>query len=136
MQTSSWRPILVGVSQGSILGPLLFLIYINNLANRLKSNVKLFADDISFLLLLRIRMKVLIFSIMTLRQSLYGLLIGKCFLIQTLVNRFKKCYFQEKKKIQVHPTIRLKNVQVEKVSHQKHLGIWLDEKFNFRVTYW
>ena len=49
-QLSKWAPLLAGAPQGSVLGPLLFLIYINDLPENLESSAKLFADDTSLFL--------------------------------------------------------------------------------------
>ena len=131
-QTSPWRPVLPGVPQGSILGPLLFLIYINDLPNRLKSNAKLFADDTS------------LFTIVKDTNESANILNNDLSLISRWAYDWKMLFnpdpqklaheviFSKKKQSQSHPTISLNNIPVERASYQKHLGIILDEKLNFK----
>ena len=44
-QTSDWKNVTSGIPQGSVLGPILFVMFINDLPDLIKSEVFLFADD-------------------------------------------------------------------------------------------
>ena len=126
------RPILAVVPQGSILGPFLFLIYINDLPNRLKTNAKLFADDTSLFTIVKNKNE----SANALNNDL-SLISKWAFNWKMLFNPdplkpAQEILFSRKKKVSIHPVISLNNIQVEKASYQKHLGLFLDEKITFK----
>ena len=113
-QTSSWRPgVLAGVPQDSILGPLLFLVYINDLSDGLKSNAKRFADDKS------------LFTIVKDKNESATILNDDLQLISSWAYKWKMLFnpdpkkpaqevlFSRKKQIQNHPTISLNNIKLK-----------------------
>ena len=100
-QNSSWANTEAGVPQGSILGPLLLLIYINDLPDNLSTNVKLFADDTS------------LFSVV------HNIATSSCDLSYDL-NRIKEWAFQWKMSFNPEPQNKLKKSYL-RVSFRKKI---------------
>ena len=106
-QHSSWDNVNAGVPQSSILGPLLFLIYINNLSNNLSSNCKLFDDD-TFLFSVVNNIHT---SATTLSQDLKAITSWdfqwKIFFNPDLSKQVQEVIFSRKIKKLLHPTLLL-----------------------------
>ena len=119
-QASSWRPVLAGVPQGSILGPLLFLICINDLPNELKSNAKLFADDTSLFTIVKDKTESA--NILSNDQSEISKWVydWKMLFNPDPCKPAQEVVFSRKKKTQSHPAISLNNIHVERTSYEKH----------------
>ena len=130
-QCSSWSSVLTGVLQGSILGLLLFLIYINDLPENLQSTVKLFVDDTS------------LFSTVyepnisasqlesDLKKNSHWAYKWKMNFNPDLSKQAQEVIFSRKTVKVSHPSITFNTAPVARTACQKHLGLYLDEKLNF-----
>ena len=130
-QFSSWTKVNAGVPQGSILGPLLFLIYINYLPNGLQSNPKLFADDTS----LFATVKDITTSTVNLNNDLTKISEWD---VQWKMNfnpdpskQSQELLFSRNISSKPYPSLYFKDNPVHQVQLQKHLGLFLDQKLSF-----
>ena len=120
-----------GVPQGSILGPLLFLIYINDLTEGLTTDVKLFADDISLL--------SIVHDTQTSANDFdKDLKIMNNWAFQWKMNfnpdptkQGHEAIFSHKTKEIYHPPLVFNNTNFSQLLSQKHLGVILDSKLIF-----
>ena len=130
-KTSFWTEVNTGVPQGSILGLLLFLIYINDLPDGLSSNVKVFADNTS------------LFSVVHDIHSSASDLNKDLKTINEWAFQWKMSFnsdpnkqaqeviFTRKSKNKHHTPLMFNKSKVFQSMTQKHLGLILDNKLSF-----
>ena len=132
-QHSKWAPVLAGVPQGSILGPLLFLIYINDLPENLESSAKLFADNTSLFSTVYNFSESANLLNDDLKKISRWAFKWKMLFNPDITKQAKEVIFSRKNTKIDHPTVFFNEVPVAHTPCQKHLGIHLDEKLNFQT---
>ena len=120
-----------GVPQGSILGPLFFLIYINDLSIDIISTVKLFADDTSLFSIIHDAKTTAYELNKDLQKIAEWTHQWKMSFNPDLNKQAQEVIFSRKMTKSSHPQVFFNDIPVSCVSFQKHLGIYLDEKLNF-----
>ena len=123
---SEWQPVSAGVPQGSILGqgPLLFLVYINDIVNSIRSSIRLFADDTS----LYIVVDSPNLAAQQLNSDLEKInLWSQTWLVSFNPSKTETITFSRKQNKPSHPPIYLNNCEISTVKTHKHLGLSLSE---------
>lgn len=128
--SSDWEVITCGVPQGSILGPLLFLVYINDLSSVTLPDAKfvLFADDTNIAISSKSNLDVEIAA----NQIFCD--INKWFVANSLSLNFEKTHYMQFRTCKRFPSsicITYEDMQIEEVDSVKFLGLQLDHKFSW-----
>ena len=130
-QCLSWADVRAGVPQGSIYGPLLFLIYINDLSDGFKSECKLFADNNSLLS----EVQDINTTASDLNEDLEK--IGnRTFQRKMNFNpdsnkQAQEITFSRKKTVSLHPVVQFYNRPVKTTQLHKHLVMMLDSDMSY-----
>ena len=129
---SDWRYIRAGVPQGSILGPLLFLLFINDIVDEIGCNIRLFADDTS--LYITVENPDMAAELMNIDLDKI-MKWAKKWLV--LFNPFKTESFLASRKLvkPIHPPLFMEGSQITEDESHKHLGIFLSNTWHKHIEY-
>jgi hypothetical protein len=124
---SKWEKVLSGIPQGSILGPLLFIIYINDLEEScsLNSNVALYADDTKLYKYIQNENDAI-----KLQEDLNSVCVWiKKWLLSLNIDKCKVISYGRKAPISYN--YRIDDCNLEKINEIKDLGVIFDSKLKF-----
>ena len=130
-KTSSWQHVSTGVPQGSVLGPLFFLVYINDLSENVSSIVKLFADDTSIFQIVsdvNLSWQILSNDLSIIQDWAYR---GKMSFNPDTSKQAQEVIFSSKRIKDPHPPLSFNDYQINVVNSHMHLGLILDVKLTF-----
>ncbi|MCG8048301.1 MAG: reverse transcriptase family protein [Candidatus Thiodiazotropha endolucinida] len=119
-KTSSYQTVPAGVPQGSILGPLLFLIYINDIVLELNCGIRLFADDTSLYIIVenpQAAANLINSSLSTVHVW------SRQWLVDFNAAKTETMVASRKRNKPNHPDLIMNNIILQEVEHHKHLGI-------------
>ena len=125
---SSWKNIKAGVPQGSILGPLLILIYINDIVEDFHSSIRLFADDTS----LYIIVDNPLLAANSLKADLTNLHTwASKWLVTFNPSKSESIIFSRKHNRPIHPPLNMAQQVINEVTSHKHLGLVFSNDCNW-----
>lgn len=118
--TSAWSSVNAGVPQGSILGPLLFLIYINDIVTDVEAKIRLFADDTSLYVIVDDPAS----SATLLNRDLARIHSwSESWLVTFNPNKTESVLFSRKRHKLPHPILSMDQNPIKQVKSHKHLGL-------------
>ena len=124
---SEWAPVLFGVPQGSVLGPLLFNLFINDVPNTLESPCALFADNTIIYRPVRDITDSSILQRDLDRVLLWCVSNG----MKLNVNKTKVMRISCSRKNIVEPVYLLNGAHIESVLQTKYLGVIINTKLSW-----
>ena len=130
VQVFTWTNFIAGVPQGSILGPLLLLIYLNDLFEALSTNAKLFADESSFSVFHDSQTSANDLN-KNLEMRHNWAFQGKMNFNLDPTKQAQEVIFSRKTRKLLHSSLVFNNLNVTQSIYQKQLGIILDSKLTF-----
>ena len=125
--SSSSVQVQSGVPQGTVLGPLLFLVYINDIGKHLNSTLKLFADDCMLMRNIETEHDTIL-----LQQDLDDLTTWAD--VWQMNFNSRKCYSMHfcRTRRPVHTTYKIGMDIIQTVDGQRYLGIELDNQLSWK----
>ena len=127
---SDWVEILAGVPQGSILGPLLFLLFINDIVREINSNIRLFADYTTIYIIVDFPDSAAQILNIDLERIAHW---AAMWLVNFNPNKNEAMLISRKIHRINHPALYFNNIPIMEVQTHKHLGVYNSDKCDWQA---